>query len=50
MSTTSTERMGGGRQRRARREVQATIALHEDDLAEIAKRGYEGAASTDPKL
>jgi hypothetical protein len=32
------------------RNVQLTIVLHEDDLAEIAKRGYEGAASTDPKL
>jgi hypothetical protein len=38
------------RRRRARREVQLTILLHEGDLAEIAKRGYEGAASTDPKL
>jgi hypothetical protein len=49
MSTTSTERMRERRRRRARREVQLTIVLHEHDLAEIAKRGYEGAASTDPK-
>jgi hypothetical protein len=48
MSTTSTERET--RRRRARREVLLTIVLHEDDLAEIANRGYEGAASTDPKL
>jgi hypothetical protein len=50
MYTTSTERMRERRQRVARREVQLTIVLHKDDLAEIAKRGYEGAASTDPKL
>ena len=50
MSTTGTERMREIRRRRARREVQLTIVLHEGDLAEIAKRGYEGAASTDPKL
>ena len=50
MSTTSTERMRETRGRRARRDVQLTIVLHEDDVAEIAKRGYEGAASTDPKL
>jgi hypothetical protein len=42
--------MREARRRRARREVPVTIVLHEDDLAEIAKRGYEGAASTDPKL
>ena len=45
MSTTSTERMRERHRRRARREVQLTIVLHEDDLAEIAKRGYESAAS-----
>jgi hypothetical protein len=50
MSTTSTERMREMRRRRARREVQLAIALQEDELAGIAKRGYEGAASTDPKL
>ena len=38
------------RRRRARREVQLTIVLHEGHMAEIAMRGYEGAASTDPKL
>jgi hypothetical protein len=50
MSTKSTERMRERHRRGARREVQVTIVLHEDDLAEIANRGYEGAASTDPKL
>jgi hypothetical protein len=30
--------------------VQLTIVLHQDDLAEIGKRGYEEAACTDPKL
>jgi hypothetical protein len=45
MSTTSTERMRERRRRRARRDVQLTIVLHEDDLAEIAERGYEGASA-----
>jgi hypothetical protein len=31
-------------------EVRVAIVLHKDDLAEIAKRGYEGAASNAPKL
>jgi hypothetical protein len=33
----------------APRQVRLTIDLHEDDLREIALRGYEGAASTDRK-
>jgi hypothetical protein len=41
MSTTSTERMREMRRRRARREVQLAIVLQEDELAGIAKRGYE---------
>ena len=45
MSMTST-RMREARRRRARREVQLTIVLHEHDLAEIAKRGYQSAAPT----
>jgi hypothetical protein len=36
------------RKRRKRNEVQISIVLHKDDIAEIARRGYEGAASTDP--
>ena len=50
MSTSSIDRIRELRRRRARREVQLMIVLHEDDLAEIAKRGYEGATSADPKL
>ena len=30
----------------ASRELQRAIVVHKDDVAEIARRGYEGAAST----
>jgi hypothetical protein len=52
MPTTSTERMRETRRRRARREVQVTIVLRQDDLATIAKAGpdYLDAVSADPKL
>jgi hypothetical protein len=49
MAMTAAERVRAVRERRrrrpARREVQLTIVLHDHDLAEIAKRGYESAAS-----
>jgi hypothetical protein len=50
MAMTAAERVRAVRERRRRREIQLTVVLHEDDMAEIAKRGYEGAASTNPKL
>jgi hypothetical protein len=50
MAMTTAERVRAVRERRRRREIQLTVVLHEDDLGEIARRGYEGAASTDPKL
>jgi hypothetical protein len=50
MAMTASERVRAVRERRRRREIQLTVVMHEDDMAEIAKRGYEGAASTDPKL
>ena len=47
MAMTATERVRAVRERRRRREIQVTVVLHQDDLGEIARRGYEGAASTD---
>jgi hypothetical protein len=38
------------RERRRRGKLQLTIDLHQDDLREIALRGYEGAASSDQTL
>ena len=35
------------RARRRRGKLRLTIDLHEDDLRQIALRGYEGAASSD---
>jgi hypothetical protein len=50
MAMTAAERVRAVRERRRRREIQLTVVLHEDDLGEIARRGYEGAASTNSKL
>jgi hypothetical protein len=50
MRTTSAERMRTLRARRRRGKLRLTIDLHQDNLREIALRGYEGAASTDRKL
>ena len=50
MRTTSAERMRALRARRRRTKLRLMIDLHEDDLREIALRGYEGAASTDREL
>jgi hypothetical protein len=47
MRTTSAERMRALRARRRRGKVCVEVDLHEDDLREIALRGYEGAASSD---
>jgi hypothetical protein len=46
MATTSAERMRPHRARHRRREVQLTIEVSENDLREIALRGYADAAST----
>jgi hypothetical protein len=35
------------RERRRRREIQVTVVLHQDDLGEITRCGYEDAATTD---
>jgi len=43
------ERMARLRKRRKRNEILLPIVVHKDDIAEIARRGYEGAASTDSK-
>ena len=40
------ERVRAVRERRRRREIQVTVVLHQDDLREIARDGYDGAAST----
>ena len=47
MAMTAAERVRAVRERRRRREIQLTVVLHEDDLREIARHGYDGAASTD---
>ena len=47
MRTTSAERMRALRARRRRGKVCVEVNLHEDDLREIALRGYDGAASSD---
>ena len=44
---TSAERMRALRERQRRRLRRLTIEVSEDDLRAIAKRGYEGAATTD---
>ena len=47
MRTTSAQRMRVHRARRRRGKLRLTIDLREDDLRQIALRGYEGAASSD---
>ena len=47
MAVTALERVRAVRERRRRREIQLTVVLHQDDLGEVGRRGYEGAASTD---
>ena len=49
MAMTVTERSRVLRERRARGKVVLTVVLGEDELAEIAKAGYGGAASPDRK-
>lgn len=41
------ERVRAVRERRRRREIQVTVVLHQDDLGEITRCGYEDAATTD---
>ena len=50
MSMTGAERARALRERQRRRLRKLSVELHEDDLREIALRGYEGAASTDRTL
>ena len=49
MAMTVTERSRVLRERRARGKVVLTVVLGEDELAEIAKAGYDGADSRDRK-
>ena len=50
MATTSAERMRVLRARRRRGKLCLEVDLHEDEVREIALRGYAGAASTDREL
>ena len=47
MAITAMERMRAVRARRRRRTFVLSVEVHEDDLREIALRGYEDAATTD---
>jgi hypothetical protein len=47
MAMTAAERVRAVRERRRRREIQLMVVLHEDELREIARRGYDDAATTD---
>jgi hypothetical protein len=47
VATTSAERMRAVRERARRGLRRLTIDASEDDLRAIAKRGYEGAVTTD---
>ena len=49
MAMTATERVRAVRQRRRRRMLLLSVEVHEDDLRQIARRGYEDAATTDRK-
>jgi|HubBroStandDraft_2_1064218.scaffolds.fasta_scaffold1742362_1 hypothetical protein len=49
MAMTATERSRVLRERRAASKVVLTVAVGEDELAEIARAGYAEAASTDRK-
>jgi hypothetical protein len=44
MAMTAMERMRAVRARRRRRTLVLSVEVHGDDLREIARRGYEGAA------
>jgi hypothetical protein len=46
---TATERSRVLRERRTHRKVVLTVAINEDELAEIARAGYAEAASADRK-
>jgi hypothetical protein len=45
MAMTAAERVRAVRERRRRREIQLTVVMHQDDLGEIARRGYEITAN-----
>jgi hypothetical protein len=47
MAMTATERSRVLRERRAQGKVVLNVVVSEDDLREIARAGYEGAAGTD---
>jgi hypothetical protein len=47
MTMTGAERARALRERRRRRLRKLSVEVHEDDLREIALRGYKGAASSD---
>ena len=47
MAMTAKERVRAVRERRRRRMLVLSVEVHEDDLREIALRGYEDAATTD---
>jgi hypothetical protein len=49
MAMTATERSRVLRERRAAREVVLTVVVGEDELLEIARAGYDDAASTGRK-
>jgi hypothetical protein len=49
MAMTASERSRVLRERRARGKLVLTVVVGEDELAEIAKAGYDGAASPDRK-
>jgi len=50
MAMTATERSRARRERRASGKIVLTVAVSEDELAEIARVGYAEAASTDRKM
>ena len=50
MTMTGAERARALRERRRRGLRKLSVEVHEDDLREIALRGYEGAASSDRTL
>jgi hypothetical protein len=49
MAMTATERSRVLRERRAHGKVVLSVVVGEDELAEITRAGYDGAASTDRK-
>jgi hypothetical protein len=50
MTMTGAERARMLRERRRRGLRKLSVEIHEDDLRELALRGYEGAASSGPPL